>query len=116
MAELAIEKPDKYIILDTDMGVDDAWALFLILRLILNLSNVKLLGITCVHGNTSMEDVIRNTYRALNALNRTDVSELFDSQLIVLDFIAKIDSDLQGSNGGIDQYRFSTGRSTIFWR
>lgn len=66
----------RFIILDTDMGADDAWALHLLLRAEAELKNVTLLAITCVHGNTSMNYVVRNTYRVLNALNRTDVSSL----------------------------------------
>lgn len=39
-----------------------------------NLKNVKILAITCVDGNTTLENVVKNTYRMLWGLNRTDVS------------------------------------------
>lgn len=37
------------------------------------LQNVKILAITCVDGNTTMENVIKNAYRMLWGLDRTDV-------------------------------------------
>lgn len=70
---MEIDKTERYIILDTDMGTDDAWALFLLIRAELECSNIKILAITCVHGNTSVKYAVRNTYRILNILNRTDV-------------------------------------------
>lgn len=63
----------KYVILDTDMGTDDAWALLMLLKAEKELKNIKLLAITCVHGNTTLENVIKNTYRVLHGVNRTDV-------------------------------------------
>lgn len=39
-----------------------------------SLANVKVLAITCVDGNTTMDNVIKNTYRILYGLNRADVS------------------------------------------
>lgn len=38
------------------------------------LKNVKILAITCVDGNTTVENVVKNTYHILHQLNRTDVS------------------------------------------
>lgn len=64
----------KYIIFDTDMGVDDAWALLMLLKAEKNLKTIKLLAITCVHGNTSIENVIKNTYRILHSIGRIDVT------------------------------------------
>lgn len=74
MAEIEIDQTERFIILDTDMGTDDAWALFLLLRAELECKKIKLLAITCVHGNTTMKFAVRNTYRILTMLNRTDVS------------------------------------------
>lgn len=78
MANLDLDKSSKYIILDTDMGVDDAWSMFLLLRVILQLNKVKLFAVTCVPGNTSQNYTVRNAYRVLNAFNRTDVSLSYD--------------------------------------
>lgn len=71
----------KYVIFDTDMGADDAWALQMLLTAEKEFQNVKVLGITTVSGNTDVIDVIKNTYRILDDLNRTDVS-FFDFFII----------------------------------
>lgn len=63
----------KYIIFDTDMGSDDAFALQMLLKAEQSLKNVKILAITAVHGNTSVENVLKNAYRILDGVGRTDV-------------------------------------------
>lgn len=67
------ENSPKLVIFDTDMGSDDAWALQMMLKAEKLLQNVRILGITTVCGNTSLENVIKNTYHILNGINRTDV-------------------------------------------
>lgn len=64
----------KRVIFDSDMGADDAWALQMILKAEKLLQNVKVLAITTVHGNTSAENAVKNTYRILDGLDRTDVN------------------------------------------
>lgn len=64
----------RYVIFDTDMGADDAWALQMLLKAEKQLKNVKVLAITVADGNTDIENVIKNTYRILDGLNRTDVT------------------------------------------
>lgn len=68
----SVTKP-KYVIFDTDMGSDDAWALQMILKAEKVLKTIKLLAITTVNGNTTNENVIKNTYRILDGFDRTDV-------------------------------------------
>lgn len=63
----------KYIIFDTDMGSDDAFALQMLLKAEKSLKNMKILAITAVNGNTTVENVIKNTYRLLDGFGRTDV-------------------------------------------
>lgn len=70
------EAKPNYVILDTDMGADDAWALQMMLKAEKILKNVKLLAITVVHGNTTVENAIKNTYRILDGVKRTDVRYL----------------------------------------
>lgn len=67
------EVKERLVIFDTDMGADDAWALQMILREEKIAKTVKVLAITAVNGNTNTENVIKNTYRILDGLNRTDV-------------------------------------------
>uniref|UniRef100_H3C5P0 Si:dkey-4e7.3 n=1 Tax=Tetraodon nigroviridis TaxID=99883 RepID=H3C5P0_TETNG len=59
----------KKLLVDVDCGVDDAQAIMLALAA----PNVELLGITCVHGNTTVENVCKNTLRVLQACNRLEI-------------------------------------------
>lgn len=59
----------KKLLVDVDCGVDDAQAIMLALAA----PNVQLLGITCVHGNTTVENVCKNTLRVLQACNKLEV-------------------------------------------
>lgn len=59
----------KKLIVDVDTGVDDAQAIMLALAD----PTVKILGITCTHGNTPLENVLRNTLRVLKICGRLDI-------------------------------------------
>ncbi|XP_044043326.1 inosine-uridine preferring nucleoside hydrolase-like [Siniperca chuatsi] len=59
----------KKLILDMDTGVDDAQAIMVALAA----PNVEVLGITCCHGNTPLENVLKNTLRVLKVCNRLDI-------------------------------------------
>lgn len=63
----------KLVLIDVDTGVDDAWALAMIIKAE-HTHNVRVLGITTVSGNTSLDNATRNTVRVLETLHRTDVS------------------------------------------
>lgn len=65
---------DLSIIIDTDAGLDDAWAIFLLFAAQRRI-NVNLLGITCVAGNTNVDNVCINVLRTLGAAGK-DVSIL----------------------------------------
>lgn len=57
------------MILDVDTGVDDAFAvLFAALH-----PEIKLLGITCVDGNTNVDQVVANTLKTLDAAGAGDI-------------------------------------------
>ncbi|KAM4558285.1 inosine-uridine preferring nucleoside hydrolase-like isoform 1-T1 [Odontesthes bonariensis] len=58
----------KKLLLDVDCGVDDAQAIMLALA-----SPAKVLGITCVHGNTAVEQVCKNVLRVLEACRRFEI-------------------------------------------
>ena len=60
----------KKLILDVDTGVDDAHAIMMALAA----PDVEVLGITCCHGNTPLDNVLKNTLRVLQAAGRLDVS------------------------------------------
>lgn len=59
----------KKLILDVDTGVDDAMAIMMAIAA----PDVEILGITCCHGNTPLENVLKNTLRVLKVCNRLDI-------------------------------------------
>ena len=60
------------MIIDCDPGVDDAVAIMMAL----SQPSVNLLGLTCVGGNTPIDNVLRNALRVLRLCERTDVRRL----------------------------------------
>jgi inosine-uridine nucleoside N-ribohydrolase len=59
------------VILDTDIGGDDAQALIYAIHEAKK-TNRKIIGITCVNGNTTVENVARNAV-IVQALCNTDI-------------------------------------------
>jgi len=66
------------LIIDTDAGVDDAVALFLALGYEAKQQNtdVRIVAITCVLGNTKVNNVATNVLKVLKTANRLDVRVL----------------------------------------
>ncbi|XP_051173343.1 inosine-uridine preferring nucleoside hydrolase-like [Leptopilina boulardi] len=64
-------KPEK-IIVDCDAGTDDALSLILLIEAH-KLNKIELLGITCVNGNTSVDNVVSNVFRTLEVCNGNDI-------------------------------------------
>ncbi|TSL16121.1 Type I inositol 3,4-bisphosphate 4-phosphatase [Bagarius yarrelli] len=59
----------KKLLIDVDCGVDDAQAIMMALAV----PDVQILGITCVHGNVSLENVCKNVLRVLKACDRMEI-------------------------------------------
>ncbi|XP_038674528.1 inosine-uridine preferring nucleoside hydrolase-like [Scyliorhinus canicula] len=59
----------KLLLVDLDCGVDDAQALMMALAA----PNVQILGITCTHGNTTVENVCKNVLRVLEVCQCTEI-------------------------------------------
>ncbi|XP_040281164.1 pyrimidine-specific ribonucleoside hydrolase RihA-like isoform X2 [Bufo bufo] len=59
----------KLLLVDVDCGVDDAQALMVALAA----PHVEILGITCCHGNSTIENVCRNVLRVLNTCHRLQI-------------------------------------------
>ncbi|XP_014271522.1 nucleoside hydrolase [Halyomorpha halys] len=60
----------KLVIIDNDCGIDDAWAL----NFLLNLDDtIKILAITCVDGNTGVDNVIKNNLYFLKTAERAEI-------------------------------------------
>lgn len=62
----------KSVILDVDVGTDDAWAILMALN---NESkaNFKVRAITCVFGNAAVDYIGKNVLKVLDTVNRLDV-------------------------------------------
>lgn len=61
--------PEKQVIIDTDCGIDDAQAILMALAA----PNVEVLAVTCVFGNTAVENVCQNVLRVLSVCERQGV-------------------------------------------
>lgn len=59
----------KLVIIDTDCGIDDAQAILMALAA----PNIELLAVTCVFGNTAVENVCQNVLRVLSVCEREGV-------------------------------------------
>ncbi|XP_043548728.1 pyrimidine-specific ribonucleoside hydrolase RihA-like [Chiloscyllium plagiosum] len=59
----------KLLLLDVDCGVDDAQAMMMAFAA----PNVHILGITCTHGNTNIENVCKNVLRVLKVCRKTEI-------------------------------------------
>ncbi|OCT95319.1 inosine-uridine preferring nucleoside hydrolase [Xenopus laevis] len=59
----------KLLLIDVDCGVDDAQALMVALAA----PNVEILGITCCHGNSTIENICQNVLRVLHVCDRMEI-------------------------------------------
>ncbi|KAK2718814.1 inosine-uridine preferring nucleoside hydrolase-like [Artemia franciscana] len=60
------------VIVDTDVGLDDAMALFMLIKAHKE-GHIDLVAITTVHGNTTVDNVCKNTVRTLEATGVTGI-------------------------------------------
>lgn len=68
-------KKEKYLLIDTDAGSDDALALMMALSAHKDpQSPTHIVGIVCCHGNTSVENVVVNAFRTLDSFQEDKVS------------------------------------------
>ena len=61
----------RKIIIDCDAGTDDAGAIMMALAY----QHVEVVAVTCVFGNTEVENVVNNVLRVLKLCGRLDVSK-----------------------------------------
>lgn len=64
------KQSEKLLLLDVDCGVDDASAIVLALS---KYHPSKLLAITCVNGNTGVDQIVKNVGYVLEGCNRDDI-------------------------------------------
>ena len=62
----------KTIIVDCDAGVDDALALIILIAAHKQ-KQIQIKAITCVNGNTALDNVIKNVFRTLDVCEATDI-------------------------------------------
>ncbi|XP_075445181.1 nucleoside hydrolase-like isoform X2 [Ascaphus truei] len=64
-----MSKTKKLLLIDVDCGTDDAQAIMMAIAA----PNVTILGITCVGGNTALDNVCKNVLRVLKVCGRSDI-------------------------------------------
>jgi pyrimidine-specific ribonucleoside hydrolase len=69
------------ILLDVDTGVDDALAILFAVRH----PALRLRAITCVNGNTQVDQVVRNTVRVLDAAGAPDIPVALGARQALID-------------------------------
>lgn len=62
----------KHLIIDTDCGIDDAQGIMVALAQ----TSVKVLGITCCFGNTTVDHVCQNVVRVLSVCKHNEVGSI----------------------------------------
>lgn len=70
----------RRVIIDVDAGSDDAIALLMLIAAHKR-GDVELMGITCVAGNTNVDNVAINVLRVLGAVKALDVSFIYHIEL-----------------------------------
>lgn len=96
-------KSPRYVIVDVDVGCDDAWALFVLLKA-MDCGLCEILAITCVSGNTSVDHVARNVLRVLGTVGKEKEIPVFKGatkELISTPFL--------------DQFHGQDGLSDLEW-
>lgn len=66
-------KAPRNIVVDCDAGIDDALALIILLAGHTD-RRINIKAITCVNGNTKVDNVVKNVFRTLNVCDCMDVS------------------------------------------
>uniref|UniRef100_A0A7M4Y3Q8 Inosine/uridine-preferring nucleoside hydrolase domain-containing protein n=1 Tax=Anopheles funestus TaxID=62324 RepID=A0A7M4Y3Q8_ANOFN len=108
-----MSQPRK-VIIDLDVGTDDAWALWMLLKGEKS-SGYEVIAITCVNGNTDVDNVVENTLTLLTAIGRTDVPVFRGAQEpLILPAERKDVSNFHGVNGlGDIQFGLEVNRTPL---
>ncbi|OCT76354.1 hypothetical protein XELAEV_18031554mg [Xenopus laevis] len=84
----------KLLLIDVDCGTDDAQAIMMAIAA----PNVHILGITCVEGNTPLDNVCKNVLRVLQLCNRLDIPVFCGADKPILGEAINA-SDFHGTDG-----------------
>lgn len=86
----------KRVILDLDMGFDDTVCTWLALLH----KKIQVDAITLVHGNTSMENIKKNVFKALDMIQMNGKVKVYEGESVPLsDYKVNTDDFAHGSNG-----------------
>ncbi|XP_066998055.2 nucleoside hydrolase [Anabrus simplex] len=99
------------LLIDTDVGSDDAMALVICAAAELN-GKAKIEGVTCVHGNTHLDNVCINTLKVLKTINRLDVPVYKGAESAILETVVRA-GDIHGNDGFGDFYYPDPPRADI---
>lgn len=89
----------RYFVVDTDCGVDDGHALILLLNFNkfvkdhFNGEEVKVVGISCVSGNTTVDNVLVNVQRVLTVTGNTNIPVSYGADKPICGLKAKVDAE-----------------------
>lgn len=79
-----MDKKERLVVYDCDIGTDDAWGLAMMLRAeelaLPEGRSVRVVAITSVQGNTDVVNGTLNALRVLHTLDRRDVSRYSNSR------------------------------------
>ncbi|EZA51461.1 uncharacterized protein LOC105282884 isoform X2 [Ooceraea biroi] len=105
MDMLDVESP-KNVIIDCDAGIDDGLALIILLAAH-KTKRINIKAVTCVNGNTTLDNVVKNVFRTLHVCEVTDVPVYKGAYSPLLDILnAKITASelYHGTDGFGDVY------------
>jgi len=87
-----MSKPTRNVLIDCDTGGDDGVAIMMLLRHHLQ-GKVNVVGMTCVNGNTPLDNVVHNNIRLLKLFNLYDQIPLFAGCKEPLVHLSKYNTD-----------------------
>jgi inosine-uridine nucleoside N-ribohydrolase len=94
----------RNVIIDVDVGTDDAWACLMLLRFEKKY-NIKVQAITCVHGNTTVTNVAKNLIRVLKTIDRLDIPIYMGADEMLIPQELARETQFHGANG-LGDYQF----------
>ena len=100
------------IIIDCDTGVDDAQAIMMAF----SSPDVEVVAITCVSGNTDVDNVCRNTLRVLKVCEHREVSIGTKKQKRSTDGCWKLKKSVDMTSSGMNGLNMRTNASPIWDR
>lgn len=98
--QLVRPKTPRYVIVDVDVGCDDAWALLILLKA-MDYDLCHVLAITCATGNTSVDNVAKNVLRVLETVGKEKLIPVYKGAVSGL-ISTKMREQFHGEDGFSD--------------